>query len=279
MTDIITLPDPALPVANFPPPLAPLGYPERLFKVSPLRYHEGKYHGSMQTGAWLERQPGSASSGGIGVLMDDTLGAAAMVGRPENTWAVTTELALNFIHPLTSDGSLITATAQCLGSDHEGGIAQGHAFDAEGRLLAHGTTRAKFTPGTPDPVKRQTAAPPVNATASSMSELLSPSKSSTLVNTTLPANPHFINPHGSVHGGILLAMVEFAASRFMASFSSGLGLSSLQLTYVRPAIGDLTISLAERHRGRSLVALEAVVTGGSGKPCVLATAIYRPQGR
>lgn len=278
MTDSITRPKSPSPTRNSSPLLSPLGSPERLFKVSTLDFDGEAYHGSMLTGPWLKRQPGISSAGGIGVLMDDTLGAAAMMHRSEDMWAVTTELVLNIVNPVPSDGSRVMSSAVCLANDAEGGISHGRAFASDGRLLAQGTTRVKYSPGIPDRVKRQVTAPPVDSTAGSMSELFSPLPGTSLLETRLPANPLFINPHGSVHGGILLTMVDYAASRYVDGISS-LGLSTLQLTYVRPAVGELTIRLKERHHGRSLLAVEAEISGESGKPCVFATVIYRPQGQ
>src|SRR6476660_6523591 len=55
----------------------------------------------MDVGPWLVVD-GRPAAGSLGVLMDDVLGQAVIVGRPGGHWAVTTELAVDVCAPLPS---------------------------------------------------------------------------------------------------------------------------------------------------------------------------------
>jgi uncharacterized protein (TIGR00369 family) len=56
-------------------------------------------------------------------------------------WGQTTlEFKISFTRPITAETGLITAEGNVLSHGRRAGTAQGRVTDAQGRLLAHGTT-------------------------------------------------------------------------------------------------------------------------------------------
>jgi hypothetical protein len=63
----------------------------------------------MQTGAWTLGPDGRPSAGSLGVLLGVVLGAAAVANRPRRSWAVSTEIMVDFCTPVSRAGCTLTA--------------------------------------------------------------------------------------------------------------------------------------------------------------------------
>src|SRR6478672_5645143 len=133
--------------------LTPHGGPEALFRLGQIEVDDS----AAVTALWMDVGPwlvvdGRPAAGSLGVLMDDVLGQAVIVGRPGGHWAVTTELAVDVCAPLPSAGRL-HAVGELVSVDAAGGIARGGVRDDAGHLVAVGTTWSRFIPGIPDGVR------------------------------------------------------------------------------------------------------------------------------
>jgi uncharacterized protein (TIGR00369 family) len=248
--------------------LTPYGGPEALFRLDQIEVDDTHASAAtMETGPWLVVD-GRTAAGSLGVLVDDVLGQAVIVGRPDGHWAVTTELAIDVCAPLPPVGRL-HAVGELVSVDGAGGIARGTVRDATGHLVAVGTTWSRFTPGVPDGVRSGARAVRQAAGGPAPHELLDHTDDGVVIG----ARAEFGNPGGVVHGGVLTWVVELAARRLVGP--SALHTASIRTTYVRPAIAPVTVVARIVHGGRAFTVVEAVARARDGRPCTLATVTLR----
>ena len=84
------------------------------------------------------------------------------------------------------------------------------------------------------------------------------------------------NPNGSIHGGVIAAIVDDAVGCVFMSLAAEDTLpatASLTIDYVRPAFAPLRIEARVSSAGRSLMHCDATVEGADGKRCVRARGI------
>lgn len=253
-------------------PTVPRGRPEHLFDLGPVRAESGRSLASMPTGPWLRGRDGRLSPAGLGVLMDDVLGQAILLGSPAGHWSVTTELSLDIAAPLPDDGQRVSATAAPVLLDEAGGLARGELRDAAGRCLAVGTTWSRFIAGIPDEVLRPPEVPAGIARGACLSDLLRVRLQDT-GRIDLPARVELGNARGVVHGGVLLCLTVMAAEEALRD--SGLEVASVRVAYLRPARGELAFAPAIIRQGRSLCLVRVEVADVAGVPCTTATIAAR----
>jgi YD repeat-containing protein len=248
--------------------LTPYGGPEALFRLGEIAVDDSLASAnSMEIGPWLVVD-GRTAAGSLGVLMDDVLGQAVIVGRPEGHWAVTTELTVDVCTSLPSAGQL-HAAGQLVSVDAAGGIARGTVRDDAGHLVAVGTTWSRFIPYLPDGVRSGARGAAQAAGDPSPHELLDHTDDGIVID----ARAEFGNPGGVVHGGVLTWVAELAARRLVGP--SSLHTASIRTAYVRPAIAPVTVVARIVHGGRSFAVIEAVARARDGRPCTLATVTLR----
>ncbi len=76
------------------------------------------------------------------------------------------------------------------------------------------------------------------------------------------ADERHLNPHGSVHGGVLATMIDVAMGSAVAEGTDGIPVTvSLTVTYLEPGKpGRLEAVARVRKRGKRLTMIEAEVT-------------------
>jgi acyl-CoA thioesterase len=84
---------------------------------------------------------------------------------------------------------------------------------------------------------------------------------------------------GSVHGGLLAAMVDMATLEALFPMfgpnDRPAGTADLNITYLRPALGErITAEATVLRKGRQLAVAEVEVFGGDGRLCAKGRAIY-----
>ncbi len=85
--------------------------------------------------------PGGTVHGGLSAtLLDSCMGLAVHSTLPRGWASTTLEFKISFTRPITSETGLITAEGRVLSQGRRAGTAEGRVTDAQGRLLAHGTT-------------------------------------------------------------------------------------------------------------------------------------------
>jgi uncharacterized protein (TIGR00369 family) len=257
------------------------GGPERLFGVRmALDPHSGSQAGTTVSGAWMRGPDGMPSSAALGVLIDDTLGGAASVQRPDGLWAVTTELSIDYPTPPTCDGQVITSRGGIVSVHSRGALATGSVEDDSGRTLAVMTLRSRYVPGVPEIPDGTGAAQPSDPSEAeaprreSLLSLLNASISSDdrQVRLRVPEDAELTNASGVMHGGIALCASQLAASRWLSA-EEDMTLASTRITYLRPLEIDGGIEFVARvvHAGRTFRLVEVTAHGPSGKLCTTAT--------
>jgi uncharacterized protein (TIGR00369 family) len=93
------------------------------------------------------------------------------------------------------------------------------------------------------------------------------------------ALPDFINPIGTIQGGIITAMLDDAMGPVATAFVGGHHMAptvELKTSFMRPAtVGPLFVDARVVHRGRDIVFLEATMTDKDDKLIAVATATAR----
>ncbi len=96
---------------------------------------------------------------------------------------------------------------------------------------------------------------------------------------TADAGEQHLNPHGSVHGGLLATMLDTAMGTAVRAAGGEQPVTvSLTITYLDPGRpGPLTATARVRKRGKRLTVVEGeVVQDGEGGPTVLADLLTEP---
>ncbi|MEC3955955.1 PaaI family thioesterase [Nocardia sp. CDC153] len=78
--------------------------------------------------------------GVIATLMDTAMGSAVFTKLGDNTAYTTLELKVNFIRSVGIDGSRLTCEANAVHVGRRTATAEGRITDANGKLIAHGST-------------------------------------------------------------------------------------------------------------------------------------------
>jgi uncharacterized protein (TIGR00369 family) len=92
----------------------------------------------------------------------------------------------------------------------------------------------------------------------------------------LPESGFPANPNGSIHGGVIAAILDDAVGCVFMSVADEDTLpatASLTIDYLRPAFAPLRVEARVSSAGRSLIHCDATVTGADGKPANRARAI------
>ncbi len=83
---------------------------------------------------------GTVHGGLAATLLDSCMGLAIQSTVGKGVGSTTLEFKISFIRPITAETGLIRAEGKLLSSGRRAGTAEGWVTDAQGRLLAHGTT-------------------------------------------------------------------------------------------------------------------------------------------
>ena len=251
--------------------------PEALFRVGPLELTGEHSTGEMLVGSWMRDRSGRPSRGAQFVLVDDAFGVAALVHRPAGRWAVTTELSLDFAADVPLTNVALFAAADLVAEDAEGGLARGTVRDADGRLLAVGTARVRYSDQLPaqlaDPARmmlphfERTVPGPEGPVEDLLGAIF------TEGGLELPPSPLLANSMGPMHGGVLGCASELLAVTTARRTDDRFVTSSIHIAFVRPASATevVTFTAVAKHAGRTLQVYEVTSRNAGGKPCTIAT--------
>lgn len=90
---------------------------------------------------WLQNPAGIFPGGILAFLADAPFGGAISTGLPVGKVLTTAELSMSFLRPATPSSGTLIGRGLALHTGRSVGLSQVHVEDAEGRLLAHGTSR------------------------------------------------------------------------------------------------------------------------------------------
>jgi uncharacterized protein (TIGR00369 family) len=138
--------------------------PEHTFAVARSVLEGEEVVCSMPTGPWLRGPAGFPPGGVLGVLIDDILGFAIILQRPEAFWTVSAEISVDLVGQLPADGTVILARGRSLHTGRHGGFAAGTITDSSGRLLAVCRQHGRWITTMPENPNTPTAPPPAEHT-------------------------------------------------------------------------------------------------------------------
>ncbi len=120
---------------NVPPPpfASTLGF---VFEES----ERGRVRFSVEVHEWAANPAGVVHGGFTAALLDTVMTLAVTTKIPADRVATTLDLHLHYVRPLFPNGQKITAEATAIHTGATIGTAEGRILDADGRLIAHGTT-------------------------------------------------------------------------------------------------------------------------------------------
>ena len=230
-------------------PVSPI---EHLTGIVPVEAGVGTSAVAMPASDWFSSGAGFYLGGVLALLADAPLGAAIITGLPQGTALTTQELTLHFLRPAGPDSRRLTARGQIIHGGRAIGLSEVNIQDAEGRLLAYGSSRCvtlrvpvpdsaparpaeQIPPTWVPPIERpvQGALTPADDFASrSGRELLDGWTDGSLplppvchlfgmhpqggadgvAMADMPASGWLMNPAGTVYGGALAMMADAAIS-------------------------------------------------------------------
>ncbi len=192
---------------------------------------------------------------------------------PEGFWAVSTEIHLDFIEDPPVDGAILRAESWVLGRGARAGLAGGRIVDAQGRLIASGTTRLQTVPLIAPPGAPAISPDDLDSRlrARSIVDLLGVEYAREASGIEFGPSPMLANPMGNIHGGVLLCASEITGSAALAD--ADFRTTSIHISYLRPCPSDEPVTFAPKivHRGRSLGIVEVSSRNTAGKTCTTAT--------
>lgn len=83
---------------------------------------------------------GTVHGGLAATLLDSCMGLAVQSTVEKGIVSTTLEFKISFVRPIASTTGLVRAEGKVLSIGRRAGTAEGRLTDAQGRLLAHGTT-------------------------------------------------------------------------------------------------------------------------------------------
>jgi uncharacterized protein (TIGR00369 family) len=90
---------------------------------------------------WLQNAAGIFPGGVLAFLADAPFGASVSTGLPVGKVLTTSELSMSFLRPATPRSTMLIGRGAALHSGRSVGLSEVHVEDADGRFLAHGTSR------------------------------------------------------------------------------------------------------------------------------------------
>jgi uncharacterized protein (TIGR00369 family) len=106
----------------------------------------------MPASPWWQTPAGAFSPGTMAFLADAPLGAAISTALPPGKVLTTSDLSMSYLRPASVESERLVARGRLIQAGRSLGLSEVSVEDAQGRVLAHGTTRCfLFQPITPVP--------------------------------------------------------------------------------------------------------------------------------
>ncbi|HEV2892096.1 MAG TPA: PaaI family thioesterase [Frankiaceae bacterium] len=229
-----------------PPPM------HHLTGTLPTAIGDGTSEFTMPATGWLASHSGVIPGGFLAVLADGPLGCSIQSTLPAGTIYTTSELSMSYLRPAYPDGGLLTARGRVIHTGRSLALSEAVVTDAEGREVAHATSRCFIFPpldspppppvteherqayDTPDPYQRPVQGWIAGAELDDLSgyevwrrcaagEVEPPplayltgakpvSVEEGAMTWTMPASPWLCSPTGFVEGGFLVYLADSAVT-------------------------------------------------------------------
>lgn len=256
--------------------------PDALFQVDRVAVNEDVLSSSMPAGRWLDNTSGQPTAGVLGVLVDNVLGYAIMLGRPMNHWSVSSEISIDLCHRIAPDTTRLFGEARLEHSDTGGGVSSGQIVDDRGRLVALCRQHGRFVPTVPPktPPRAEGGAVPSREPLDVL-DLLNSKATATAggAEMELATTPELVNPLGNLHGGITLCASDVAGTAAASASGRLLTTTSIHIAYLRPAPAGTRVRFEASvvYAGRTFAVIHVSATNEEGKVCTMATVTAGPR--
>jgi uncharacterized protein (TIGR00369 family) len=114
--------------------------------MMPTSAREGEVDFQMPATGWLASPSGFILGGVLGVLADGPLGSAIQTTFPPGTPYTTSELSMSFLRPAVADGRMLRSRGRLVQAGRSLALSEATVADADGRDLAHCTSRCFIFP-------------------------------------------------------------------------------------------------------------------------------------
>jgi uncharacterized protein (TIGR00369 family) len=230
-------------------PRAPM---QHLTGVRPVQVGHGSCTTVMPASPWFQTQAGFFVNGVTALAADYALGGAILSALPPWTVPVTSDINFTFLRPVRVDADKLIAHGQLIDAGRTQATSEGRIEDANGRLLAHATTRCFIHTLEPQEVTFEETEPAVydspdpferpipdglfdqpeglsDLTGLEIARMISngtlPAPFMALtglflnffvepgrIRTSFPATPWFQSPSGTIYGGLLCWIADLLTS-------------------------------------------------------------------
>jgi uncharacterized protein (TIGR00369 family) len=119
----------------------PVGH---LTGVWPVEFGSGTATFVLPVHPWLQNGAGFVEPGVMALLADAPLSTAILSGAGPGQSVTTSELSVTYVQPVTRGTAKLVCRASTLHSNRTAAVSTGEVTDAEGRLLAHASTRCVY---------------------------------------------------------------------------------------------------------------------------------------
>ena len=116
---------------------------------------------SMPASPWWQTAAGVFPAGALAFVADAALAGAVFSTLPVGTALLSSDLSMNFLEPAGPGSERLVARGTVIDVSRRQGLSEARVEDANGRLLAHATSRCVLQPLRFDPPERPEAFPPV----------------------------------------------------------------------------------------------------------------------
>ncbi|GED96684.1 PaaI family thioesterase [Gordonia crocea] len=120
-----------------PDPVPSIG---RLLGMRPVSLDEGKVSFAVTPQPDFANPLGSVHGGVCATLLDSVMGCAVHTTLPAGVGYTTLELKVNYIRTVAVDAGELTGIGETIHVGRRTATAEGKVIDANGKLVAHGTT-------------------------------------------------------------------------------------------------------------------------------------------
>ncbi len=212
------------------------------------------------------------------VLADHIMTELPYMRRPDQTWALTSELTLDVIGDLPKVDSLVAEAVDITRGDEA--FVQCRITDTAGTLVAVGTARAVFVAATAEkPIDNVLPQPPIDQDPVDIEGALELDYRSLDdgVEVSLAEPGSWVNVFGIMHGGVAACVTELAASAAIGERNPDLATGSVHTSFLRPVLGGSPfVALARPYRvGRSSAVVEVLGRGVDGALCTVSMVTAR----
>lgn len=238
-----------------------------------LRRHVGRRARctAIVSGSWFDAV-GACRPGVLGVLVDVSLGLeVAKLPETQSRGVVTSELEITFLDDAPRVGETLSSEGEVIANFDGGAFVHGTVRGDDERIVAVASATSRFVAqqrvGRNPSEQVDFAAPldvPLDDVIGAFPVIHGDNASLTVIGT-----PRLMNFRGTVHGGVLALLAEWAASAALDA-GSDWHAHSMRLHYVRPAAGEgrITASAVPLRRGRTVAIIEVAITGDDTLVCV-----------